>query len=989
MSNLLWGRCALPLTLVFGLATVGFSQEETKTERELEAAPQGQDGPRLQKKDERSKFHPNAVKGSPASLRQAAFLRRERLKKESLFGGIKWVNVGPEIQGGRVIDIEAPANDPDSVFVAFATGGLYKTQDDGLTWTSLFDDQSSYGIGSIAVSKDGKTVWVGTGEANSQRTSYAGTGVYKSIDSGKTWTNVGLPESHHIGKVIIDPRREDTVYVAVLGHLYSQNEERGLYKTTDGGKTWKKILGVDEYTGAIDVILNPRNPDELLVSMWDRDRRAWNFRESGAGSGVFRSSNGGNTWQKVSALPAGDAAGRTGLAAGKDQPNVVYAFVDNQADDPEWEKVDERAVTGRLTVRRLNRLTDATFAELDVKALEEFLKAFPKYDKKAAAVLDEAKAKTLTLESFKSALKKLNPTAFEAPQILGELYRSDDFGKTWSRKRPVGGIGGYYWGKVFVNPRDADEVFVTGVPLLRSKDGGKTWKSVAEEAHVDHHAVWHDPRNAKKVWIGNDGGVYLSYDSGDTVRHINNLSVAQATTVAVDNKRPYNVYVGNQDNGTMRGPSTYRPGKSDLSLWTDLFGGDGSAIAIDPRDDSDRVYVAYQFGQHFAIEPKLEARYITPRAAANEDPLRYNWVSPLIISSHHPDILYVGSQKLHRSFNRGANWTSLSTDLTKNRLQGDVPHSTIKDLSESPLRFGLIYAGTDDGKVQMTPDGGYQWVDVSTPQPDKWVSRVVASRYDVATVYVAQNGYRDDDWNAYLWKSTDFGKTWKSIVGNLPSESINVVREDPKSKDILYVGTDMGVYVTLDAGATWQTLSGGMPNLPVHDLAIQERMDDLVAGTHARGAYIIDLEWIRKVNKELLGKDITILESEDMTRRATWGYDRREVWDDKAPNEPKLKVGFFTNQAGSSILRLRDAKGAVVAEVKLDALKGFNTGEISLQLTPEKPDVPGSFESKTATEVLKDPFAGRRPTYLPAGEYTLEVEIGGKIEKKAWKLKEG
>jgi photosystem II stability/assembly factor-like uncharacterized protein len=970
-------RSILSLAL-FCTLTAAFAQEPIVVP---DLAP---DGGNLSKPEERAKFHPVAVRGMSAADRKAAFEARNRLKAASYFGGTNWRNVGPEIQGGRVIDIDSPAGDPSTVLVSFATGGLYRTKDDGINWEPLFDDQDAFGIGSTAVSRDGKTIWVGTGEANSQRTSYAGAGIFKSTDSGKTWTNMGLPESHHIGDVVIDPRDENVVYVAALGHLYSQNPERGLYKTTDGGKTWNQILKGDEYTGAIDVVVDPTNSKHLLVSLWDRDRRAWNFRESGKGSAVMQSYDGGKTWSKVTGLPSGDAAGRTGLAMAADGKRV-YAFVDNNSEDPDWAFQDEFLPGGRLTPRRFLLLDDEKLKAIEEKPLDDFLKGYPDLNLKGKDALEQIKAGKLTYAQLKEKLEKAG--AFTKNIIQSEAYRSDDGGKTWSRLGRLGSFGGYYWGKVFVNPTKPDEVFVTGLPLLRSTNGGKTWESVAEDAHVDHHSVFFDPRQPGKVWIGNDGGIYVSYDDGTTVRHLNNLSVAQATTLAVDNKRPYNVIVGLQDNGTIRTPSNYRPGKSDKSLSVDLFGGDGSAIAVDPRNDGDLVYVAYQFGQHFAVETGKETRSITPRPPKGTT-YRFNWISPIIISSFQPDILYLGSQFLHRSFNQGRTWEVISPDLTKNREQGDVPHSTLKDISESPLKFGLIYTGADDGTVKMTPDGGNTWRDISTPQPNKWVSRIVASKYDVNVVFCAQSGYREDDFSAYLWKSTDQGKTWKSIVGNLPAETINVVREDPKDKNILYVGTDMGVYVSLDGGTSWMTLHGGFPNLPVHDLVIQERADDLVAATHARGAYIYNLKPIRRYLTDAKGKDLVIFDVNDLKRGERWGLDRRDPYDATPPTEPKLTGTVFTELAGKGKIRLKDKDGKVVREMDIDAKRGFNAFELSLQLTPGKPGTVDVKNRKPATvgEVLADPRAAERPTYVPIGDYTLDIEVAGKTNSVSWKL---
>lgn len=964
---------SLALALLMGLVSVAHSQD---------------DGPRLTKIQERQKFHATPVKGMAADLRIRAYEQRLKLKAESPFGELKWRNIGPSVQSGRVLDIKASPANPGKLFVAFATGGLWTTEDDGITWTSIFDNQSTYGIGAIALSDDGKTVWVGSGEANSQRTSYAGTGVFKSADGGKTWQNMGLPESHHIGQILIDPKNPDTVYVAVLGHLYSQNPERGVYRTTDGGNTWKQVLKVDEYTGAIDLVMDPKNPKVLIASMWDRDRRAWNFRESGKGSGVYRTDSGGDRWSLVPSLPSGDAAGRTGLALCASNPNVVYAFVDNESEDADWDLIDENAPSGRLTARRFLKLNDAMLADVDPAALSTFLKSALKTTTAAEEATKLLKDKKLDYQGLKAKIEAVNPGYFQPDIIHDEIYRSDNGGKSFRRvdRGQIGALGGYYWGKVWVNPKNPDDVYVMGLYLLRSQDGGKNWKVVFSDAHADFHAVWNDLRDPNKVWVGEDGGLVVSQDGGTTLRNIETLNVGQTTTLALDNKVPYNVYVGLQDNGTMKGPSTYQPGKSDVNAWKAIYGGDGSHIAIDPRNGGDTVYVAYQFGEHSAINQATGERWRTRAAAEKGEPtLRYNWISPLVISNFHPDMVYLGSQRLYRSFNQGRKWDAISPDLTKNRPNGDVPHSTIKDISESPLKFGLIYVGTDDGNVKMTPDNGNTWVDIATPEPEKWVSRVVASKYSVDTVYVSQSGYREDDFRPMLWKSTNRGATWISITGNLPNETINVVREDPNRKDILYVGTDMGVYVSYDGGLRWETLHGGIVNTPVHDIAIQARDNELVAATHARSAWVLPLKYVHALTPEIRAKDLTIMEAEDMVRAKNWGYAQRSRWESEPLKSPALPVALYAKSAGKGVVRIKDKTGKVLCEKAFDAALGLNFVSVDLQIEAGKPVKPTRTTAKTAAEALADPYEAARPKYIPVGEYELEVQVGTVKVTKPWK----
>lgn len=493
----------------------------------------GQEGKRLSHEEERRRFHSAPVAGTPATIRARGYEQRLRMEAASPFGGIKWRSLGPEIQGGRVVDIKAPKNDPRSIFVAYATGGLWRTTDDGQSWTSLFDGQSAFGIGSIALSRDGKTIWVGSGEANSQRTSYSGAGIFKSTDSGKTWQLMGLPESHHIGEIAIDPRNENVVYAACLGHLYSQNPERGVYKTTDGGRTWSQILKGDDYTGAMNVVLDPKSPDVLLASMYERDRRAWNFRASGPGSAVYRSDDAGKTWTKITTLPSGYAAGRTALAFAESMPRRAYAFVDNQSVDPvDWQGVDEHVPSGRLTARRFLLLNDDTVVQIDPAVLNGFLRGATNGEIKAEDVQRDVKTKKLTFEALVEKIRDKYPQVFDPGETGEELYRSDDGGKTWKRAEAgnFGVFGGYYYDSVFVNPTDPDDLYVTGVIEVRSTDGGKSWSRVAQTAHVDFHSVWFDARQPGKVWTGCDGGLYVSYDGGVTTTHVNNVAVGQATT---------------------------------------------------------------------------------------------------------------------------------------------------------------------------------------------------------------------------------------------------------------------------------------------------------------------------------------------------------------------------------------------------------------------------------------------------------------------------
>lgn len=946
-----------------------------------------------------AKFHSKRVLGTPAAERMRAYQQRLSMEAESPFGNIKWRSVGPEHQGGRVIALVSSPGRSSPLYAAYATGGLWRTADGGVSWTSLFDNESAFAIGDVQVSKDGQTLWVGTGENNSQRTSYSGTGVFKSTDAGATWTHVGLEETHRIGRIVLDRTNENTVYVAAIGALYSDNPERGVYKTTDGGKSWSHVLKLGDRTGAIDLIINPRNPRELLAAAWTRNRRAWDFQETGEGSGIYRSADGGKTWTLVQSAPHGLRIGRIGLAASESRPGVAYALIDHQGPDELGPYRDERIASGVLTPKRFAMLQTADqFAEIERSILVTFFARYLPSDWKVDDVLQKIKDRKVSLDDIAAAMEQRNPRVFELETVDSVVYRTDDFGKTWRRMSSyIGTQLGYYCGRIFVNPKREDDVVILGLVALRSQDSGRTWKQVARQNHVDHHAWWFDPNDPENHWAnGNDGGVYITRDADEHWMHVENCATGQFTTLAIDNSRPYNLVGGLQDNGTQFGPSTYRPGQSGgffggSGAWRAIGGGDGSAVAFDPRDNG-VVYIASQFGAHQAINLKTNERWNTrPSLREPGVRLRFNWVSPCIVSPHHPDILYIGANYLFRSLNQGRDWEVLSGDLTKNLPVGDVPFGTIKDISESPFKFGLIYVGCDDGTVKMTRDHGASWVDISTPQPDKWVSRVVASKWKPGRVYVAQSGYREDDWSAYLWKSEDYGKTWTSIADGLPMETINVVREDPNKEGWLYVGTDLGVFVSMDDGKTWTTLHGGIPRAPVHDLQVQVRDSELVIATHSRSCWILDLKPLYDLSDEIRKQDLYLWDVPNMTRGAGWGYRYRATWSDEPLDAPVVNVKAWVKSRGPGTLRLKTKDGKAVLEKSVTALTGYNFFALELMTRPQQPRAVDQARRKIekGQDAVKDPFEAERAQYVPAGEYVIELEVGGKTVTKPWTLTPG
>jgi photosystem II stability/assembly factor-like uncharacterized protein len=802
---------------------------------------------------------PNAQTPTPAAQR----MQRMGFLKSS-WDTVAFRNIGPSIMSGRVVDVDVNGDDPAEFYVAYATGGLWHTTNNGQSFTPVFDSADVITIGDIAVNWKTRAIWVGAGEVNSSRSSYAGMGIYKSLDSGKTWRYVGLPESHHIGKIQLHPADDNTAWVAVLGHLYSPNKERGVFKTTDGGATWQHTLAIDEHTGVVDLDLNFQNPSELYAAAWQRKRTAWSFEASGQGSGIYKSEDGGNSWKKASGgasgFPDGVNVGRIGLAVYPKNPQIVYAVLDNQKAKPDTAKKD----TGTFVLAELKSLAKEQFAQLNDRRLDTFLKRNALEKQYSAQALKKMVETNVVKPTDLYNYLFVN-TGFENPPIGCEVYRSDNGGGSWrkvnEKEVPIFFTYGYYFSKIYVSPYNEDKVFVLGYSSQVSTNGGKTFKNMDKEnVHADHHALWVNPKRDSHLINGNDGGINITYDDGAHWAKANTPAVGQFYSVTVDAAKPYNVYGGLQDNGVWWGPST---NKETTNWHSDgnygfkpLLGGDGMQVQVDTTDNV-TTYTGFQFGNYYRLNrlrPRDERKSITPQHRLGERPYRYNWQAPIVMSRHNPDILYFGSNKLFRSFKRGDTMLVLSPDLTKGDRGGNVPYGTLTAIAESPLRFGLLYTGSDDGNVHLSKDAGYTWTLISAPQKrgislpqNLWVSRIVASQYKDGRVYLSLNGYRNDDFRPYLYMSEDYGTTWMPLGRGLPLEPVNVVREDPKQENIIYVGTDGGLYVSLDRGRNFAKWTAGLPrSVPVHDIAIQERENEIVIATHGRSIYIAKLSAVQK-----------------------------------------------------------------------------------------------------------------------------------------------
>ena len=811
------------------------------------------------------------VSATNASDRLNGLSKRKLLQNQSLLKDIKFRNIGPSVMSGRVVDVDVNPNNPTEFYVAYATGGLWHTTNNGQSFVPVFDHEDVIGIGDIAVNwRDGE-IWVGTGEANSSRSSYSGNGIYKSDDTGKTWQYLGLPESQHIGKIILHPKNKNIAWVAAMGHLYSPNKERGVYKTTDGGKTWKQTLYVDDNTGAIDMDINPKNPDEIYACMWHRERRAWNFVGSGITSAMYKSTDGGDRWKKISGestgFPQDEGTGRIGIAVYAANPQIIYATLDNQNHSPDT--VTKKGDTSKYVLSDFKNISKKNFLLLNDKKLDSFF-ITNDFDTKYrdSSVKEMVRAGKIKPSAIYDYLSDANTALFNTPIIGCEVYRSDNGGLSWKKVNKKGldlyNTYGYYFGKISVSPVNENKVIISGFNLMLSNDGGKTFKAVDKSnTHPDWHGAWINPLRDSNWVAGNDGGCNITYDNGRHWFKANTPAVAQFYSIAVDDAKPYNVYGGIQDNGVWYGSSKIKNNEESEEdeesgndgNWKNLGGGDGMQVQVDTRDNK-TVYFGSQFGEYERkiIGEKMGMR-IHPLPNLGAEKLRYNWQTPILLSSFNQDILYMGSDIFYRSMDKGDKMIPLSKDLTNGKKDGDVPYGTIVTMSESPLRFGLIYIGTDDGNIQLTKDGGYTWMLVSNKLPKGlYVSRVVASAFKEGRVYATLNGYRNDNFSPWLYVSEDYGETWNQLGSNLPSGPLNVIREDPKYEDILYAGSDNGLYASFNKGKTFMSFGINLPPVPVHDIAIQKNANDIVIGTHGRSIYIASLNEVHRIYKNDFNK---------------------------------------------------------------------------------------------------------------------------------------
>ncbi len=846
----------------------------------------------------------------------------------------RWRSIGPVGQGGRVDDIAVAPDDIHTFFVGFATGGLWKTTNNGVTFHPIFDTYPVSSIGDVAIApSDADIVWVGTGESNNRQSSSFGAGVYRSSDGGETFVHAGLMETQSISRILVHPSDPNTVWVAANGHLFGPNEERGVYKTTNGGASWTKVLYVDEDTGATDLVIDPSTPNTLFAATYQRRRTACCFAGGGPGSGIWRSDDGGENWIRLSGsgLPNG-TMGRIALAMTRADPDVVYAQIEVAPD-------------------REAPLSEAEREEWQRLAQEDSLRADPQSD---------------------------------------GVWRSLDKGRTWEFRSNENGRP-MYFSQIRADPTDPDVVYVVDQQVHKSTDGGRSFEQLEGYGHVDQHAFWINPNDGDHLLIGNDGGVDVSYDQGEAWESLRTWAVGQPYHASVDMRRPYYVCTGLQDNGTWCGPSSVRTGDILSQDWYRVGGGDGFYTAVDPTDYR-TIFVESQNGNIRRVSLRTgEQQSIRPRAPTEESDdtnivpapsvgteIRWNWNTPFVLSPHNPRVLYAGGNRLFRSLDQGETWTA-TPDLTRSidrdeveimgqynalvrcrpwirgeecilsRNDGVSSYSTIVSLAESTLVPGLLWVGTDDGNVQVSRDGGATWREVGENVPggtmQYYVSRVEASHFDAATAFISIDGHKSDDLRPYVFVTRDYGQSWESIRSNLPDHgNVNTIRQDPRREDLLYVGTEFAFFVSLDGGGEWHRFMNGLPTTRIDDVLVHPRDNDLVLATHGRSVWIVDdITALQDLTPKALDVEAHLLEPRAAVQ---WKEDRtlsRAVTGDKnwrgqaAPPGSAITYHLKSAPQGDVTITITDlATGEVFRTLDGTARAGLN--RVQWDLLGEEPD---------------------------------------------------
>ena len=817
---------------------------------------------------------------------------------------LEFRTIGPTIMGGRVADLAVVESDPRIFYVGVATGGVWKTENAGITFTHVFKDEETASVGDVTVAPSNpNVVWVGTGEPQNRQSSPWGNGVYRSTDAGRTWTHLGLADTHHISRIQVHPRDPDVAYVAAMGHLWGANPERGVYRTTDGGDSWEQVLFIDDHTGAIDLAMDPADPRTLFVAMYQRQRRAWGYNGGGPGSGIYRTTDGGDSWTELTkGLPEGDK-GRMGLDIYRGDGNVVFALVEADA------RVPGQGFGG-------------------------------------------------------------GGGGGGGRDQQNGVYRSTDRGESWEQvsttnNRPM------YYSQIRVDPNDPERLYLGGSSLYRSSDGGRNFTSdAASDVHSDHHALWIDPADSHHLILGGDGGVSVSWDRSDNWYQLRNLPIGQFYEIGVDMRDPYHACGGLQDNGSWCAPSdTWSNQGIRTRDWYNVGSGDGFFTVMHPSNP-ELMFAESQGGNITRVNLATgERARIRPLPRPDDDDgeerdLRWNWDSPVLLSAHDDQVVYAGSNILFRSADLGQSWDEISPDLTyaidrdtlmlmgvaggeaqMSRNDGQSSYGNLTAIAESPLDPAVLYAGSDDGRLHVTRDGGANWTDltgnVGGLPPHTYVTRIVASRAAAGSVFAVFDGHRSDDFAAYIYASTDHGDSWEPITDGLPATSMNALAQHPRAHNLLFAGSEVGIHFSIDGGANWHALGNGLPTVPVDDIVVHPRDNDLVIGTHGLGIWIMDdITPLEGLSSEVMASSAHLFP----VRRATsYNQYRPQGWTPgiyAAPNpQAGARIRYHLGSAMDSVgITITDGAGTVVRELKGGGDAGLSEVIWDLRLTPDGAD---------------------------------------------------
>lgn len=869
----------------------------------------------------------------------------QKMVEKSPFRELPWIQIGPVFNSGRIAGIVGIPGNPNIVYASATVGGVWKTINAGTTWEPIFDDQMTQTIGDIEVCPTNPDLlWVGTGSSNLSGSAYPGSGVFKTTDGGETWNHMGLEECQHVMRIAIAHDNPDLVYVAAMGSKYYPEEGTiGLFKTTDGGGSWQKILPDNIHTGCADVVIHPDNSNIVYATTWNKKETLGH---------VYKSEDGGTNWEQLLVgLPDGDKIGRIGLDISLSNPDVVYAYLNNhnsfetETEDEIRNIPDKKQSKKELSIKDIKRMNDKKFLEIDSALLAGFLskqgiiRSFDVKDIKQMIRSGEQSTKTLSecIEKYWSGNN--NQGRNRGSKIGGEVYKSENGGTTWSKthKEPIYLLSSFGWSfcDIKVSPDDENEIFILGVTLQHSTDGGKTFTpnegnqvhivpNISKFLHLDQHDLWIDPLNPNRILLGNDGGAFISYDKGKNWMHHNTMPIGMFYKISVDMEDPYNIYGGTQDDSHVYGPSdqnlAFNSGEKWKYVWLDRWsGGDGLHIMPDVNDPN-TVYYSSQNGALRRKNMTLnENVFVRPKREFCEPSLRHDWSTPFYVSSTEENTIYYGANRLFKSTDRGDSWKGISPDLTKEAEEGKKQNDKIISFSVDNKNPDLIYVGSNAGLIHITRDGGANWKKISNDLPGLRVNSIIISKHSRGTVYVVHSG-NGADRNPYVYLSKDYGKSWKSINGNLPLEKTRSIAEDPQKEGILYLGTELGVYVSLNNGDDWISLSNGLPAVSVDDLHVHPRENELLIGTYGRGIYKMDICPIQEITDEILSKDLYVLEIKEakLPKRRDFDGD----WYFETANYPELI--FLVNSPGIVKIEILDQSDNLVKTFKIDAEEGLN-----------------------------------------------------------------